>query len=260
MIERRSYAKDFDRAKRIVAKRLRAYLKNPSEGNVHDLRTSIRRVLAVYQLMPKKVRDTKEATKYASRYDRLMKLNAQTRDLDIILEKISGRDHEHAYSNLMDGLREARTSSLPSGRRLASSIKNQPTPKIRGKDLSNQGLENRFKKTTGKLLARIEARLPIVLKNPEEKDELHLLREDSRRLRYVLELANSRTVSKTLTVLRSWQDILGAIHDSDIFIQHFEDQRKSPSIQALVREERVVRGRNYENFRTVSKRFPRIPN
>ena len=260
MIERRSYVKSFDKSKRTLAKSLMAYLKNPREDNVHDLRTSIRRMLVLYQLLPKKVRDTKQAIKYALQYDKLMRLNAKTRDIDIILAKISRQDHEGAYGSVIDDLRKARTSSLHPAQRLALSIRNSPTPKIRGRDLSNQGLEKRFKKIKEKLLARIDDRLPIVLENPAEKNELHLLREDSRRLRYVLELAKSRKVTKPVTVLRSWQDTLGAIHDNDVFIQHFEDQKKSPAISSLVREEEVERRRTYENFRSMAKKLPKILN
>jgi CHAD domain-containing protein len=61
---------------------------------------------------------------------------------------------------------------------------------------------------------------------------------------------------KLLAVLRSWQEILGVIHDSDVFIDYFQDQKKWPEAQALRSDEMVRRNRSYEEFLSMAKGNP----
>ena len=262
MITPRSYAKKLAKSENTVAKKLKAYLKESNEDNVHDLRTSIRRMLATADILPKKMRREKDPNKYLANYERLLKLNAKVRDLDIVLSKLSSYKDDPAYGQVVRNLRTSRESELKQARKFASPIKDAEGFSLRANDLSGSTLRKRFNKTTGKLTAKIEERLPVVIQEPANKVELHRLRENSRRLRYTLELEKNPDASKLLAVLESWQDVLGLIHDADIFIMHFENEKDSPKIKALLDHEISGRNENYEKFRAIARESPsfRLPN
>jgi CHAD domain-containing protein len=65
---------------------------------------------------------------------------------------------------------------------------------------------------------------PVVITNLSKLEELHGLRKDCKKLRYMLELLpeenkDSLQMKKTLQRI---QDILGSIHDFDFTIAHLE--------------------------------------
>ncbi|WP_458720135.1 hypothetical protein [Candidatus Nitrosocosmicus sp. R] len=74
--------------KRVYTK-LDKYLENPTEDNIHHMRTSLRRLEATYQSSPKQIRKKKKIKEFASVGKRLFKINSNIRDIDIILEKLA---------------------------------------------------------------------------------------------------------------------------------------------------------------------------
>jgi CHAD domain-containing protein len=241
------------RTERALAKKVSNYLNDANERNVHDLRTTTRRMLAALQVLPKKLRNEKKTTNYDARLEKLIKSNAKTRDIDIVIGKVSPKNSSGEYEALLTDLRKLRKSSLQLGFAYARALKADRGLQVRPKRLSGADLEKRFEKLYRKYASRIEKRLPTVVGSPDEKEQLHRLREDTRKLRYILDLGDGKTLRKQLKVLRSWQDILGAIHDSDIFIQYLDRWKKSDEIRSLVEDETVVRNRNYSEFRAVAK-------
>lgn len=252
MISRSAYIKKFSKTQKTMGKKLRAYLAEQSEKNVHDLRTAGRRVLASIRLLPKSVRDKKGTRKYARQFEKLISLNAKVRDLDLVLSRVSTRDQNPESSQLSKSLGKAREESLKPAVEFASAIRPKSGLAIRTVDLSNKSLSKRFNKITDTLKSKIEERLPVVLRDPREKEELHGLREDSRQYRYTLELGSTSKTTPTLVTLRSWQNILGLIHDSDIIIDYLQHQEKSPETQDLLREELTIRNGNYEKFASMA--------
>lgn len=229
-----------------------AYLTQADEKTVHDLRTSARRVLAGIQLLPRRLRDSKEVAEYIPALEKLMKANAKTRDIDIVTKKIKRKDAIDQYAALLRKLGRLRESSVRTGRISARALSASPRIPVRIRGISGSSLEKRFDKLSKKYASRIQKRLPEVLKTPDEKEELHRLREDARRLRYTLELGDKKSHGRQMKFLRSWQDVLGEIHDSDIFIQYFEGSDDAVE-KSLVEDEIVVRNRNYEKFRLLAR-------
>ena len=262
MITPRSYAKQLSKSQNSVTKKLKAYLKDPTENNVHDLRTSIRRMTVTADILPKKMRREKDLKEYISNHEKLLKLNARVRDLDIILSKMSSEKNDPDYSEIVKDLSKSRESELKRIRSFGFSVKDEKGFSLRASDLSGSVIRKRFSKSADKLATKIEGRLPIVVQEPANKLELHKLREDSRRLRYVLELDSGPSTSKLLTVLESWQEVLGRIHDSDILILHFENEKDTPKIGKLLERETSSRNDNYEKFRSIARESPsfRLPN
>jgi CHAD domain-containing protein len=252
-ITKGSYRKNLRRADRTLAAKIGAYLEDASERNVHDLRTTTRRMLAAVQFLPKELRNAKRVAEYCTGLEKLMRSNAKTRDLDIIIDKVDQRNPSGQHGELLKRLAKLRESSLQSGRAYARAIEADIDLPVKEKNFSSAVLQKRFEKLSEKYASRITERLPTVLNKPEEKKELHMLREDARRLRYVLELGDRKAARKQLKMLRLWQEVLGEIHDSDIFIEHFDQAEKSQEDQLLVNGETMIREGNYRRFKKLAK-------
>lgn len=190
--------------------------------------------------------------RYVEGLEELIKRNATVRDIDMILSKVSARNDATTYEQLVRRLSEQRRHGLSSSLRLVGSVMKLTRPSINAKDLSDDILQRRFEKVNRKLESKIKERLPVVLSDPAKKGDLHRLREDSRQLRYILDLAGTPDGAEPMALLRSWQDILGLIHDCDIMIDYLQGEKMSPEIQDLFRAEVAERNRNYEKFASMA--------
>ncbi|MFZ0647828.1 MAG: CHAD domain-containing protein, partial [Nitrososphaeraceae archaeon] len=82
-----------------VSNKLDDYLTRQDEKNIHDIRTSVRRLDACYQTLPKKLRERKQMKKFVKKSKDLFKINSQIRDFDIITELIGKNNTEHGSRN-----------------------------------------------------------------------------------------------------------------------------------------------------------------
>ena len=255
MITPHSYTETLSKAEKTVSETVKAYLKNPNEENVHDLRTSIRRLIATTDILPKKIRRSKDSKKYLEGCERLLKENAKVRDIDVVLSKLPNHGDDAAYSKLASKLAHVRDSILKRARRAASSIKGMEFS-LRPDDVSASTLQKRFRRTTNSLAKKLDKGLRVVRKDPKNTNEIHRLREDSRRLRFTLEMDQTDETSKLLPALESWQEVLGNIRDSDIFISHFRDEKDPSMIKEVVDREKSGRKENFEKFLEIAKESP----
>jgi CHAD domain-containing protein len=253
-----SYTESLSKSERIVSDKVRAYLKDPNEENVHDLRTSIRRLLTTANILPKKMRGQKEPKKYLESYERLLKLNAKVRDIDIVLSKLPHHGDDPKYAKLAKQLNAKRESSIEKAKRFASSLKDEKALPVHTNDLSGPQIQSRFKKAARTLTKRLKKGLRVVKQEPKNRDELHKLREDSRRLRFTLEIDDTPETSKLLPVLETWQEVLGKIRDADIFISHFQSEKDYPKIREVLEQEKSGRNENYERFLEIAKESPSL--
>ncbi len=248
VIDKHLYLQNVRRTRKALKKRIQAYLKDPNPDNVHDLRTAARRTRACLQLLPKNPRRRKRTRRYSATLKELIRANARIRDIDIVVSKISRRNDSATYEQLTNRLAKMRAADLKPALSFVSSVENPPRGLVQAEDLSDELLQERFDKVTINLEDRIRKRLPVVLENPAKKRALHRLREDSRTLRYVLDLEGTLSEKEPLPLLRSWQDILGLVHDSDIMIDRLSHAKPSPEVQDLLRSEVAERNLNYEKF------------
>jgi CHAD domain-containing protein len=256
LITPRSYSESLSRSEKIVSDKVKEYLKEPSEENVHDLRTSLRRLLTTANILPKKIRGQKESRNYLESCDKLLRLNAKVRDIDIVLSKLPHHGDDPAYAKLAVRLKNTREASIKKARQIASSIEDKKDLPIHPEEISAPLIQKRFKKTADTLARKLKKHLRIVVKEPKNLDDLHKLREDSRRLRFTLEIDDSPKTTKLLPVLETWQDVLGKIRDSDIFISHVKAERGSAEIKEVLEQEKSGRHDNYEKFLEIAKESP----
>jgi CHAD domain-containing protein len=126
LITPQSYTHSLSKSEKSVSDKVKAYLEEPSEDNVHDLRTSIRKLLTTDNILPKKIRGEKESRRYLESHQKLLRLNARVRDIDIIiLSKLRDHGDDPAYAKLAKPLKKMRESSLKKAQRFAESIEDK---------------------------------------------------------------------------------------------------------------------------------------
>jgi CHAD domain-containing protein len=232
-----------------VDKRLDEYIKDPDEENIHDIRTAIRRLEASYSASPKQIRK-KRIEKYVDTSKHLFKLNSEIRDFDIILEKLNkeGQMDEQQIEILNKSIKRQKNRKLNKALSIAIELRKLNAPHLDNDNnlydrcIMQKKLIKRYKNVVGKFVCRMERNFPIVINNSEKIDELHEIRKDSKKLRYLLELVLSNKdrikgnidkndvinkndhgdnhdvsfLLKKLEKLEKIQDMLGNIHDYDI--------------------------------------------
>jgi CHAD domain-containing protein len=252
------------------------YIKDSNETNIHDIRTAVRRLDASYKSLPKKLRRNNRMSKYMTTSKRLFKLNSKIRDYDIIGEKLQKYSSDQKYNNeLADLLKKRRETKLASARKVAMSLRERHRPHIDENDIPPKKLGARFNKLVGRLVESIELNLPIVLTNPDKIKELHELRKDCKKLRYLLELiphqdsnsssnsssndkdvknSNSKNIHVMITTLEDIQDILGSIHDNDTTISFLKQVSRRNKVSHMLNEEISERAKKYEDLIQFCKR------
>src|SRR5918995_7404630 len=208
-----------------VSNKLDDYIKQPNEENIHDIRKAIRRLEASYRSLPsKKVRKKRAIKEYTECSKKLFSINSEIRDLDIISEKLpSNEDHsqQDTIRSIKELLSKQRKTKLDEAISFALELRKLHVPKLaKMVKISNKRSKKRFSKMIGKFATRIEHNLPIVVNDREKVTELHELRKDCKKLRYLLELLPDNSgrdqkserddyVSKLIEKLEKVQDILG---------------------------------------------------
>jgi CHAD domain-containing protein len=78
---------------------------------------------------------------------------------------------------------------------------------------------------------------------------------DCRRLRYLAELFRSKKTTRLLSRLRSWQDLLGFIHDSDLTIDYLRNIGEELEMQTILNDLVALRTQSYEKFGSIAKQI-----
>ena len=237
-----------------VDNRVDNYLNDANENNIHDTRTAIRRIDASFRILPKRMRSKSKIRTYLATSKKLFKINSQIRDYDIIYERLEKYSSDPTYPNLVDLLKRRRKTKLIAARKIALSLTHIPVPYITENDISTKKLETRFDKLVNKFKERIEFNLPIVLTNIDKIRELHEMRKDCKKLRYLLELLpdqnnrqnadnNTKHAQKMITELEDIQGMLGAIHDSDTRIAYLRRVRQHNAVRHILDKEIIERNK-----------------
>jgi CHAD domain-containing protein len=235
-----------------VNNRIKKYLKDPKAKNIHDLRTSIRRLDAAYSTLPKKYRTGSSMSTYILSCKELFKINSEIRDLDIIYEKLQKYPPNDSTNKIIDSLKETRVTKLEYAKNIALTLNNTDASKLLDEiKVTQKELEKRYNKIVANLISKIETNFPIVITDSTKIEELHDLRKACKKLRYMLELLpieNKKALEMRKT-LQKIQDSLGMIHDYDFTINHLElNDQPSNEVREIVNNEMQERKLNYERF------------
>lgn len=261
--------------KRVYTK-LDKYLENPTEDNIHHMRTSLRRLEATYQSSPKQIRKKKKFKEFASVGKRLFRINSNIRDIDIILEKLAkeGKMHEQQLEHYENPLVQDKENQLEEARTIALDLRRIVVPSLYDKNKTDKNFEGnsmkRLARISRKLKNKIETRIPIVIGDDSKITELHELRKDSKKLRYLIELVinneendtSKRNINddmdvlidnnyqKILEHLEKIQGMLGDIHDYDIALDYLRQHQASnnPLITSTITNIMKVRKAKFDDF------------
>ena len=238
-----------------------SYIKNSNEKNIHDVRTSIRRFNAAFLVLPKRYRKGCLLSDYNQLANKFFRVNSELRDMDIIQEKLNAYPQTDQRNIVIDLLKKNRQSSLEGAKSVALSLKNMNSNKILDKmDITEKELQKRYNKLLFELISKIETNFLIVITNTLKIKELHELRKDCKKLKYILELLikdnnNKNNIAMGLIkTLQNIQDILGSIRDYDITIDYLKKLEPSKEIQEIVNNEIEQRRLKYEEFLRFCKR------
>jgi CHAD domain-containing protein len=235
-----------------VNNRINKYLKDPKAKNIHDIRTSIRRLYAAFSTLPKKYRTGSSMSTYILSCKELFKINSEIRDLDIIYEKLQKYPPNDNRNKIIDSLKETRMRKLEYAKNVALVLKNTDASKLLDQiKVTQKELEKRYSKILANLISKIETNFPIVITDSTKIEELHDLRKACKKLRYMLELLpieNKKALQMGKT-LQKIQDILGTIHDYDFMINYLElNEQPSNEVREIIDNEMQERKLNYERF------------
>jgi CHAD domain-containing protein len=237
-----------------VSNKLDDYITSQDERNIHDIRTSVRRLDVCYKTLPKKLRRGKQMKKFVNKSKDLFSMNSQVRDFDIITELIGKYNTEHGSKNRVDlnNFENRRVQKLEKAKVIAMGLRILPVPKVKTKSVSTAKLTKRFNKLISKFGSRIQLNLPLVMTDADKVAELHEMRKDCKKLRYLLELvshdsSSDNILSKMEGELQNIQDLLGAIHDCDATVDYLNRQKRQKRNEII---ENIIEERNkrYEDF------------
>ena len=251
-----------------VNNKLDDYIKNPDAENIHDIRRAIRRLEASYRSLPsKKVRNKRVIREYAEYSKKLFSINSQIRDFDIISEKLSSDEslaQQDTMNSIEGSLNKQREAKLNEAISFALKLRKLRVPELTKEiKISNKRSKKRFSKVVGKFAARIEHNLPIIVNDSKKIAELHEVRKDCKKLRYLLELLPENNdkdqrsekdnyVSVLMEKLENVQDSLGLIHDYDMIVAYLKRHKgrgtRSTLIHSLLAKVSRERQNKYEEF------------
>jgi CHAD domain-containing protein len=241
-----------------VNNRINKYLKKPNAKQIHDIRTSIRRLDATFSTLPKRYRNGTSLSKYVLQCKELFKINSEIRDFDIIIEKLQKYPSSGQRDNIIEDLKKTKLARLQRAKTIAVPLKSIDTGTILDElGVTEKELQKRFIKIVSRLVSTIDSIFPVVLSNPQALKELHDLRIACKKLRYMLELLpnKNKLAVQTRESLKKIQDSLGSIHDSDFTIGYLKSlSQSSKEIQAIIDKEDEYRRLQSERFLNYSKR------
>ncbi len=233
------------------------YIANPNDESIHDIRVSIRRLESAYRILPKEIREQKKNKYYLKNIKTLFKSNAAIRDYDIICANLESK-YRSETEDLVSSLKVLRNKQLENAKQLALETSDLLIPEISRSILKKSKLKDRYSKIIDETILDIQKNTIIVLSDEKKIDELHALRKDFKKLRYSLELASNKKTTKILENLKNIQDMLGEIHDSDIFIDYFKNTKQDSRYSNIIKDEIRERSKKYTKFVSAMKKSKNI--
>jgi CHAD domain-containing protein len=246
-LEPKDYYDTLDHIVQKAENRLKKYLQDPNQENVHDVRTAIRRLEAAWNVLPKKIRRKPKVERFVRTYRKFFKINNTIRDFDIIQQRLAS--HAEVPKEIKKMIDEKRNHHLYMAQKQAKKAHKFKFPKITAKDFLSAKLERRFRKKSIQLINNIQSLIPIVISDEKKIVELHQLRKDCKKLRYILEITPNSESATFVTKLKEMQDLLGAIHDCDITINFLQKiATKIDNAEKFLKKESKARALLYANF------------
>jgi CHAD domain-containing protein len=243
---RKAYARNIAKICARVEKILGEFSKTHSVESLHDFRTSVRRLQAAYSVLPKNVRKSRKLKSYFESRQKLFKASAEVRDLDIVLSRIA--KYKPQTQPLILKIQQTRTKKAVRLAKKAKIALEFSAPKTRPGQINPDKLAKRIEKLRGKLNSKLTDLNPVVTSDPTKIKEIHAFRKFSKRLRYVLEFVASARLSKEISRLREYQDMLGEMRDAQLTYVSLSESNAGGKYSEFVESEKKLMDGAYLAF------------
>ena len=206
------YRRQLERTRKLLARCAR----DPSYDNIHDARASIRKLEAALSLMPKSFRRDRRSVSFMSRLESFYDLTTSLADHEAALRVLVALDPGSQPRALPPRTIQEQADLQTKARTLATLARGLIPPHVRRDDLSRRKLTARLRKRSATLARKVVVNGRGAAEGRHDIRELHRLRRDTRRLRYVIRYFEPSKGRSTLCQqLRSIQDFLGSVRDCD---------------------------------------------
>jgi CHAD domain-containing protein len=216
----------------------------PSPDQIHDLRVTARRIQTMYRLLPGKVRRSQAFKKFGLSLRSVMKATTQLRDLDTLMDTLKSHRGDLPAEFLVT-LENQRSDAAAQARVATGVLAQVPAPRLDASLIRSKKLSMKLRKRLRRSRKVSAGLLTEVVDDETKVEELHALRKEGKKMRYLLELSDGRP--SELSILTGWQDSLGAIHDLDVAVSYLEGSRKE-SKRDVILELRRARDARYQKF------------
>lgn len=225
--------------------RLNNFLTEPGEEQTHHLRTSIRRLEAMYFIFPNSCK-RKKTDIFVSSYKLLFKKNSSIRDMDVIIKKLqkNGLSEE---SKIIKKIINQKNKKLKKLLKDAEKIFKLEFSNL--KKIDYEKIIQKHDKKIFSLIIKIQDYIPIVISDESKIDELHSMRKTAKKLRYILEIDPNGKYRHVIESMKTFQKLLGSIRDCDITIDFLKKYAKKESeLKPLLSKEKKIRSEVYRQL------------
>lgn len=217
--------------------------------SVHDLRVTVRRITMMIKLLPRNVRESGDGLKFQLSLKSLLKSTAEVRDSDIL--KSTLETHlSNVPREILDTLDVKRKLAESAARSSMKIFPARLAPPVVQAKIDAKKLSMKLEKRVEKRGRVVQTSLVKAARDESRAADLHKLRIEVKKLRYLLELAEGTT--RDLEVLTRWQDALGEIHDLDVAIDYL-GKNHSGAVNKNVLG--VLRRARHDDFRAFTGRL-----
>ena len=195
-------------------------------------------------MLPKGVRWSSKSRRFGAALKSIMGDTSELRDLDTLIETLE-LHRANLPEEFIAGLQNLRAVAAGRARVAKKLLAARPPPKLRKTDVGKKKLPRRLTGRAQKSSRLVAVLLKKVKEDESKAKELHALRKEVKKLRYLLELAD--VAPPELPVLSRWQESLGAIHDLDVAVA-FMQNSNIESRERAIGELQGVPHQNYVSF------------
>lgn len=225
---------------------IHSYIKEPTEGELHDIRVSIRRLRSIFMLSLDffEIKPPKYPKK---RYKEIFDKSSEVRDIDTFLLFLENRDE----SNLKETLLEKKDALLKELNQKLESIDGDSELK-RGLISLQKSIEKSSKTEIEGYLDDLYNSLLFELANLSKEDyidleHLHEVRKKCKKVRYKIEATQNSKYKSKVKLCKKIQDKLGIINDYRVWIWQLESL--DSDYKKLKREIENLQQKEIESFR-----------
>ena len=215
---------------------------------IHDIRTSIRKMEAAAELLPKKSRRKEKIKRYLSSSKKLFKSTSPVRDADIIISNLHDFESLPVVGKAISRLQSDRDQQVFEVLDRAETLSKIKIPKVKKNQIGDVQLRKRERKLSLDLQSKITELLPTILRDFRKIDELHELRKYCKNLRYLLDSVPTEAEQDLPHLMENWQKLLGNVHDLYMTEHFVEENKLEKDLEELVISMNAKRERILESF------------